>query len=239
VPAGGLLQAGCGWWHAVLQGAWRGKRCQHEGAPSPLKATRAFAWGMGAAVGVRRRAASSTSPLEATRGIASRMAGAGAASTRDAPSPLKATRNAARIAHGGGKRCQREGCIKSAVAGGTPHCVAHGGGKRGHEQGCPKAARGDTQQHCVAHGGGRRCLHEGCTKSAQGARNTSDELTVLYSNGPDDKVNATHATLPGAWRRQAVPAGGLLQASRSRSRQCVLHAMSPARRCAGRCIATA
>jgi hypothetical protein len=49
-----------------------------------------------------------------------------------------------------------------------------------------------------------------------------------------------HATLPGAWRRQAVPPGGLLQGSRSR--QSVLQAMSPARaarRCVGRCIATA
>jgi hypothetical protein len=51
-----------------------------------------------------------------------------------------------------------------------------------------------------------------------------------------------HTALRLAWGRQALPAGGLHQGSRSSSRQCVLHAMSPARaarRCVGRCIATA
>jgi hypothetical protein len=63
-------------------------------------------------------------------------------------------------AHGGGKRCQHEGCSKSAVqGGGTLHCVAHGGGKRCQQAGCLKSALGDTE-HCVAHGGGRRCQEE-------------------------------------------------------------------------------
>jgi hypothetical protein len=115
------------------------------------------------------------------------------------------------IAHGGGKRCQHEGCTKSAI-GDTEHCVAHGGGKRCQEEGCIKSAIGDTgycKEHgggkrcqdegclrsavgggttrCAAHGGGRRCQQAGCTKSLERARSTSDELTVLYSNGPDDK----------------------------------------------------
>ena len=47
-----------------------------------------------------------------------------------------------------------------------------------------------------------------------------------------------HAALPGAWRWQALPARGLLQGSRSSSRQCVLHAMPPAR-AARRCTVTA
>jgi hypothetical protein len=34
------------------------------------------------------------------------------------------------IAHGGGRRCQLEGCLKSAQ-GGTQHCKAHGGGRLG------------------------------------------------------------------------------------------------------------
>jgi hypothetical protein len=38
-------------------------------------------------------------------------------------------------------------------------------------------------------------------------RGTSDELTVLYSNGPADK----HGALQGAWRWQAVPARKLSQ----------------------------
>ena len=32
------------------------------------------------------------------------------------------------MAHGGGYRCQREGCDKGAERGG--HCIAHGGGRR-------------------------------------------------------------------------------------------------------------
>jgi hypothetical protein len=59
---------------------------------------------------------------------------------------------------------------------------------------------------------------------------------------PQVSSNRRHATLPSAWWRQALPEGGLLQGSRSSSRQCVLHAMSPARaarRCVGRCTATA
>jgi len=39
-------------------------------------------------------------------------------------------------AHGGGKRCQREGCAKGAASGGTPHCMAHGGDKRCREEDC-------------------------------------------------------------------------------------------------------
>ena len=46
------------------------------------------------------------------------------------------------------KKCQTEGCTKSAVAGG----------------------------HCVAHGGGRRCQTEGCTTSAQAGGCCRDHL---------------------------------------------------------------
>jgi hypothetical protein len=49
-----------------------------------------------------------------------------------------------------------------------------------------------------------------------------------------------HVPLQGAWWRQTLPAGGLHQASRLRSWQCVLQAMPPARtarRCAGQCLA--
>jgi hypothetical protein len=69
-------------------------------------------------------------------------------------------------------------------------------------------------QHCIAHGGGKRCQKEGCLRQLKAAarntvsrtegpgaastravprgleaaaRPTSDELTVLYSNGPDDR----------------------------------------------------
>ena len=43
------------------------------------------------------------------------------------------------MAHGGGKRCQHEGCSKAAAVGGTQRCSAHGGGKRCQKPGCTKA----------------------------------------------------------------------------------------------------
>jgi hypothetical protein len=43
------------------------------------------------------------------------------------------------VAHGGGRRCQHDGCLTAAQGGGTQHCQAHGGGKRCHQEGCSKA----------------------------------------------------------------------------------------------------
>ena len=71
------------------------------------------------------------------------------------------------VAHGGGRRCQHEGCLKS-VQGNKGDCMAHGGGRWCQREGCPKLAQGGTG-HCRAHGVGRRCQHEGCPKSAQGS----------------------------------------------------------------------
>jgi hypothetical protein len=58
---------------------------------------------------------------------------------------------------------------------------------------------------------------------------------------PQGSSNRWHASLRDAWRRQAVPARGLLQGSRSSCRQHALHAMSAAhtaaaRRCGGAVI---
>jgi hypothetical protein len=69
------------------------------------------------------------------------------------------------IGHGGGDRCQHEGCDKMARSKKTPYCVGHGGGDRCQHEGCDKSAIGKTSL-CVAHGGGDRCQHEGCDKSA-------------------------------------------------------------------------
>jgi hypothetical protein len=69
-------------------------------------------------------------------------------------------------AHGRGKRCQQEGCPKSAH-GSTRYYAVHGGGKRCQQEGCPKSAIGSTG-YCLAHGGGKRCQQEGCPKSATG-----------------------------------------------------------------------
>ncbi|KAL0904039.1 hypothetical protein M5K25_026110 [Dendrobium thyrsiflorum] len=69
------------------------------------------------------------------------------------------------IAHGGGQRCQKDGCLKGAE--GTKYCKAHGGGRRCVYLGCMKSAEGRTD-YCIAHGGGRRCSKDGCTRAARG-----------------------------------------------------------------------
>jgi hypothetical protein len=65
------------------------------------------------------------------------------------------------IAHGGGRRCQHDGCEKGAVGGGTPFCIAHGGG--------------------------RRCQHDACTKGAQVQRCKSCEFTYRVWHGATEK----------------------------------------------------
>jgi hypothetical protein len=56
------------------------------------------------------------------------------------------------------RMCKRIGCCgNQAVRGGDPDfCTAHGGGRRCQQEGCTKGAR-DTADFCIAHGGGRRC----------------------------------------------------------------------------------
>jgi hypothetical protein len=61
--------------------------------------------------------------------------------------------------HGGGKRCMRSGCNKSAQSP-TLFCVVHGGGKRCQHLGCDKSAEG-ANSFCIAHGGGKRCHQSG------------------------------------------------------------------------------
>lgn len=61
-------------------------------------------------------------------------------------------------------RCSHDGCEKGAVSGGVPGlCISHGGGRRCNVEGCPKSAAGPTN-FCVAHGGGKRCASEGCSR---------------------------------------------------------------------------
>jgi len=68
--------------------------------------------------------------------------------------------------HGGGKRCEKDTCGKSARSG-SGFCVAHGGGRRCTKEGCSKGAEGSTYL-CVNHGGGRKCTVENCCKKDQG-----------------------------------------------------------------------
>jgi hypothetical protein len=166
---------------------WVGGRARRRAAPSGVKVARGTARRMEEANGASTRAASRRQPLKAARTTARRMEGTDGVKRRAAPSLLEATRATARAwwrqamphegcikaaqtgglqnckGHGGGKRCQQEGCLTVARAG-TQHCAAHGGGRRCQQAGCPKSAQGSTL-HCKAHGGGRRCQHEGCFKS--------------------------------------------------------------------------
>ena len=59
------------------------------------------------------------------------MEGVSGVSMRGAPSQSEVAQGFARHmerVRGLGKRCQDEGCLKSAI-GGTGHCEAHGGGR--------------------------------------------------------------------------------------------------------------
>jgi hypothetical protein len=79
------------------------------------------------------------------------------------------------VLHGGGKRCDQDGCSKSAQ-GSTQFCKAHGGGACGPSLvacvrwrevwlGIRMAVRSDTGQFAHA---GKRCQHDDCAKSARG-----------------------------------------------------------------------
>jgi hypothetical protein len=81
------------------------------------------------------------------------------------------------IAHGGGERCQSEGCRKAAACHGVglarTFCLTHGGGRRcghvtfdGERVPCTSSAIGRTG-YCKRHGGGRRCAHTQCASSAR------------------------------------------------------------------------
>ena len=96
------------------------------------------------------------------------------------------------IAHGGGRRCQHEGCGKGA-SGATDFCISHGGGDACAVAGCERAraVRGLCGYHsgrnakkelcvtpgcrrkaigdgrCRVHGGVRVCTHETCRNRAR------------------------------------------------------------------------
>ncbi|CAM9744612.1 unnamed protein product, partial [Sphacelaria rigidula] len=67
------------------------------------------------------------------------------------------------VSHGGGKRCQANGCLKGAQAGGV-FCKSHGGGRRCRIPGCMTSAQSGADVLCIKHGGGKRCMVPGCRK---------------------------------------------------------------------------
>jgi hypothetical protein len=118
-------------------------------------------WRSAVGLGGAKRRAVTRGLLTSARGAASHMAGAGGTNRQAASLLLEGGKQNCH-AHGGGRRCQKEGCAKAARPN-AQHCIAHGGGKRCQEEDCTKSACGDTG-YCVAHGGGRRCQHDGCFK---------------------------------------------------------------------------
>jgi hypothetical protein len=63
--------------------------------------------------------------------------------------------------------------------------IAHGGDRRCQEEGCTKSAPDDTM-HCIAHGGGKRCQHEGCSKAVAKAPGSVYCRVCLQREQPDD-----------------------------------------------------
>jgi hypothetical protein len=77
---------------------------------------------------------------------ARRMEEAGVASTRAVPSPLKAARSTSdelTVLYYNGPD-DRSVKLALGYVNGTLHCIAHGGGRRCQQEGCLKSARGDT-----------------------------------------------------------------------------------------------
>ena len=86
--------------------------------------------------------------------------------------------------HGGGRKCQVDGCTK--LARGRKYCASHGGGKRCIEPNCIRMAVG-VSGRCLRHGGGKRCHYEDCDKAAQFswnfcARHASEVRSTIKSN---------------------------------------------------------
>ena len=82
-------------------------------------------------------------------------------------------------------QCEEEGCCKLA-RGSTGYCTGHGGGKRCQQEGCLKAAQSGGTPHCLAHGGGKRCQQEGCTKAVAKAAGSTLCTLCLQREQPDD-----------------------------------------------------
>jgi len=68
------------------------------------------------------------------------------------------------LRHGGGYRCQQDGCTRSAYS--TKYCSKHGGGPRCQWQSCVKGAISNST-FCRRHGGGNRCQHPNCPEGAR------------------------------------------------------------------------
>ena len=114
------------------------------------------------------------------------------------------------MSHGGGRRCQEEGCNKFDV--GYGKCLSHGGGRRCMQPECDKSAV-SASGLCKMHGGSKKCKIEGCTKFAQGSSN----VCVTHGGGRRcrfegcTKLDQGGGLLQDAWWRAALRYGPLHQ----------------------------
>ena len=122
------------------------------------------------------------------------------------------------IAHGGGSRCQVNGCDKGVQSRGR--CSAHGGGRRCQVEGCTKGVQ--SRGRCSAHGGGRRCQVEGCDKGAQ-----SRGRCMAHGGGRRCQVNGCDKGALSGERCRAHGGG----------RRCQMNGCDKGARSGGRCSA--
>jgi hypothetical protein len=128
------------------------------------------------------------------------------------------------------------GCPKAAASGGTPHCKAHGGGRRCQHEGCSNSAVG--AQYCKAHGGGkRRAAPSPLSKTARIiARRTEGAGGASTWAAPRQLLEVAHLTASlmagasGASTRAAPRQSLKLQAARYARCVCGAHSRSPTMR---------
>jgi hypothetical protein len=123
-------------------------------------------WRSAVGLGGAKRRAVTRGLLTSARGAASHMAGAGGTNRQAASLLLEGGKQNCH-AHGGGRRCQKEGCAKAARPN-AQHCIAHGGGKRCQEEDCTKSACGDTGTAWRTEGAGGASMTAASSKSAAG-----------------------------------------------------------------------
>lgn len=101
----------------------------------------------------------------------------------------------------GAKRCSADECGKIAVSKGL--CRGHGGGRRCQSQGCNKCAQ-SRSPYCWAHGGGKRCEAPNCRRSRKTKRFCVDHVEMEKtvpprpSSAPSTPPRPSPASSPSA-----------------------------------------
>jgi hypothetical protein len=106
------------------------------------------------------------------------------------------------IRHGGGKRCEYEGCTKGAsgsIGGGAKFCITHGGGRRCKVENCRSTAKKNGV--CSSHGGRYECLVTGCRRSAHGP----SKLCTLHGGGPNSGMPTMIGNRHGSFSSSGSP----------------------------------